>query len=59
MTKIKELIFGVRTKPVETFSTGFKSCYPKERLSYQQWCEEFRVSMLHDKKITHLEKEKK
>lgn len=54
MQFIKQLIFGVRREPVEQMTTGFNSSYPKNPPSYEEWCKEFRVSMLHDRKAIHL-----
>lgn len=54
MQFIKQLIFGVRREPVDIISTGFHSSYPKDQPSYEDWCKEFRVSMLHDRKVIHL-----
>ena len=54
MSFIKILIFGVRRKPVDTISTGFHSLYPKNQPSYEEWCKEFPVSMLHDRKAIYL-----
>jgi len=54
MQFIKALIFGVRREPVDTISTGFHSYYPKNQPSYEDWCKEFRVSMMYDRKTIHL-----
>ena len=54
MQFIKALIFGVRREPVEQMTTGFNSSYPKDQPSYEDWCKEFRVGMLYDRKIIHL-----
>jgi len=54
MQFIKQLIFGIRREPVDTISTGFNSCYPENAPSYEEWCKQFRVSMLHDRKAIHL-----
>lgn len=54
MSFIKALIFGVRREPVEPMTTGFNSCYPENAPSYEEWCKEFNVSMLHDRKAIHL-----
>jgi len=54
MSFIKALIFGVRREPVETMTTGFHSSYPKNALSYEEWCKQFNVSMLHDRKVIHI-----
>jgi hypothetical protein len=54
MQFIKQLIFGKRRKPVESISTGFHSLYPKNPPSFEEWCKEFRVGMLYDRKVIHL-----
>jgi hypothetical protein len=54
MTKIKELIFGVRREPVESISTGLRTIKPEKQPTYEEWCKEFRVSMLHDRKPVYL-----
>ena len=54
MSFIKALIFGVRCKPVESISTGLHSSYPENAPSYEEWCKQFNVSMLHDRKATYL-----
>jgi hypothetical protein len=56
MTKIKELIFGKRREPVEPMSTGLRTMKPENQPSYQEWCKEFRVSMMYDRKAIHLTK---
>ena len=50
----KEFVFGVRREPVDTISTAYKTLKPKNQPSYEDWAKEFRVSMLHDRKIIHL-----
>lgn len=54
MNYIKQLIFGVRREPVDVISTGFHTLHPDKPLSYEEWCKEFRVSMLYDRKTAHL-----
>lgn len=51
---IKEFIFGVRRSPVDVMSTGFRTVIPKKQPTYQEWCKQFNVSMLHDKKRIYL-----
>lgn len=51
---IKQLIFGKRCKPVDVISTGLRT------MSYNQppfaeWCKDFNVSMLYDRKAIHIE----
>ena len=54
MSFIKALIFGVRREPVDSISTGFHSSYPENPPSFEDWCKEFHVSMLHDRKVTYI-----
>lgn len=51
---IKEILFGTRRQPVDIISTGFHSLYPENPPSFEQWCKEFNVSMLHDRKVTYI-----
>ena len=55
MKFIKELIFGVRRQPVDVMSTGLRTLEPKKKPSYEDWCNEFKVSMLYDRKAIYLE----
>jgi hypothetical protein len=32
----------------------FKTIIPQEQMEFEQWCKEFNVGMLWDKKIVHL-----
>jgi hypothetical protein len=54
LTLVKEFLFGVRREPVDTISTGFRSSYPDNQPTYEEWCKQFNVSMLYDRKILHL-----
>lgn len=54
MKLIKEFIFGKRREPVEFMSTGLRTMKPKNQPTYEEWCKEFNVSMLHDRKIVHI-----
>jgi hypothetical protein len=47
---IKEILFGRVREPVDTISTGFHTVYPRERMPFQQWLKQHRVSMLYDRK---------
>jgi hypothetical protein len=51
---IKKILFGVRREPVDTISTGLRTIKPKSQPPYEEWCKEFNVSMLHDRKSIHL-----
>ena len=42
MSFIKALIFGVRREPVDSISTGFRSSYPENPPSLEEWCKEFK-----------------
>lgn len=55
ITLTKEFVFGVRREPVEPISTGFKTLKPKDQPNYHNWVKEFRVSMLHDRKVIHMD----
>lgn len=53
---IKELIFGRIAKPVcERPKPGFKTTYFGHCTNFGEWCEEFKVSMLHDRKSNCLD----
>ena len=54
MQFIKEFLFGVRRQPVDYISTKLNSSYPQNPPSFEEWCKEFRVGMLYDRKIIHL-----
>lgn len=53
LTKIKELLFGVAArgeKPVKGFHTTCNGPYT----NFGDWCKEFRVGMLYDRKAVHI-----
>jgi hypothetical protein len=52
MEYIKTLLFGKRCEPVDIISTGVHTT-PYNSPSFVDWCKEFNVSMLHDRKIVH------
>lgn len=54
MQYIKTLIFGVRRKPVEQIATGFHSLPLENQPTFEEWCKEFNVSMLYDRKTIHI-----
>lgn len=54
MKYIRDFIFGVRREPVDTISTGLRVVKPENQPSYEDWCKEFRVSMMYDRKTIHL-----
>jgi hypothetical protein len=51
---IKEL-FGihVQNRKVYVFKPGFRTTKPNTALSFEKWCQEFRVSMMHGKEVKH------
>ena len=54
MKQIIEFLFGVRAegeKPVIGYHTTCQGPFT----SYGEWVKEFRVSMLHDRKILHID----
>lgn len=54
MKWIKEFLFGRRAEPVCQIKTGTHTVQPKMYCSdYYEWCKEFRVSMLSDRKPIH------
>jgi hypothetical protein len=54
MKYIKDFIFGVRTQGECVKPPKFKTCVPKDKPQFQDWCKEFRVSMMYDRKAIHL-----
>lgn len=54
MSFIKELIFGVRRVPVDDIIIGTHTICIDNRPSFEEWCQEFRVSSLYDRKAIHL-----
>jgi len=52
---IKELLFGRRAKPVCTIITTLHTVQPNTHVNdFGDWCKEFNVSMLHNRKPLHL-----
>jgi len=52
---IKELLFGRRAKPVCTINTSLHTVQPTTHAeNFGEWCKEFNVSMLHNRKPLHL-----
>jgi len=39
--------------PKQQFIQQFKTTYPEEQLTYEQWCVHVRASMLHGRQIVH------
>ena len=57
MQYIKKLIFGNYCTPVSSISTGFKTVMPDnlpENYTEQMWYNEFKVSSMYDRRITHI-----
>jgi len=52
---IKELLFGRRAKPVCTIITTMRTVQPTTHpTDFGDWCKEFNISMLYDRKPLHL-----
>lgn len=49
------ILLGMADEPApkQTLTISFKSSYPQDRPSLQEWCQEFRVSMLHNRHATY------
>lgn len=54
MKWLKTLLFGERAKSLGPIKTGFRTVQPKIYAPYGDWCEEFRVGMMHGKQAIHL-----
>jgi hypothetical protein len=56
MKWLKTLLFGERAKSLGPIKTGFRTVYPHctKPFNYGDWCEEFRVGMMHGKQAIHL-----
>ena len=57
MEKIIERIyahFEKKERDNSRITIRVKTINPIERISYQQWCNEFNVSMLHNRVIVHM-----
>lgn len=44
MEYLKQLVFGIRREPQETFIDGFTTTMPKEHLDFNTWCIQLKVS---------------
>lgn len=51
---IKNLLFGKQAEPVCTIKTTYTTVYPPNQPSEWEWMMEFRVGMLYDRKLIHL-----
>lgn len=59
MKKVKELLFGKKTNQNSTTTVTktesiFRTTYPPHQPSQWEWMREFRVGMLSDRRIIHL-----
>lgn len=55
MKLIKHLLFGKPAEPVCHIEEGYYTVYPDAPISEQEWKNEFKVGMLSDRKIVHLD----
>jgi len=55
MKQIKELIFGRCAEPVCQVKEGYRTIYPENPPAEQEWREEFKVGMMYDRKIVHID----
>jgi len=54
MKVLIKYLFGEPAPPVDTISLGTHTVHPPINISFDDWCKEFKVSMLHGKNITHI-----
>ena len=54
LKKIKIFIFGERAKPIP-FKKGVRTLYPKERPTLDEWIEQYKVSMLFEKRVIYMD----
>lgn len=55
MKLIKHLLFGKPAEPVCHIEEGYYTVYPDTPITEQEWKNEFKVGMLSDRKIVHLD----
>lgn len=57
MKKVLVFILGERTKNGEYAykKQTFKTTYPQERPTFDEWCKQLKVSCLHGKRVVHLD----
>jgi len=55
MKLIKHLLFGKPAEPVCHIEEGYYTVYPDAPISEQEWKNEFKVGMMSDRKIVHLD----
>ena len=55
MEKIIKQLFGFTASNRQTydFKPGITTTTVKHSLTFEQWCQEFRVSMMHGKEVKH------
>lgn len=53
MEFIKELIFGNSSVPTRNIIVGTHTIIPENQPSFEDWCREFRVSSLYDRKAIY------
>lgn len=53
MQYLRRLLFGVRCEPVDVISTGVHTS-PYNSPPFDEWCKEFNVSLLYDRKPIHI-----
>jgi len=55
MEKLLKQLLGISTDNRQTyeFKPGVKTTNVKNKLTFEQWCNEFRVSILHGKHARH------
>ena len=55
MEKLLKELFGFTPvdRQIYDFKPGVKTTTVKNKLTFEQWCNEFRVSMLHGKHVRH------
>jgi hypothetical protein len=54
MEYIKKLLFGFEYQAVDNINPGLHTVNPDNQLSQEEWLKEYRVSMLYDRKIVHI-----
>lgn len=52
--QLKQLVFGVRTQGERLSVPPPIKERPFNSQDFEKWCKELRVSMLHDRKIVHI-----
>jgi hypothetical protein len=55
MEKLLRGLFGLNQadRQIYEFKPGVKTTTVKNKLTFEQWCNEFRVSMLYEKNVRH------